>query len=455
MTSIWGYDAKSGEPFTNSDSERMQTHCIITGGSGSGKTVQLEWLVSQWNKNTDAALVVFDLGLSSPLYGVWDQTSRHRKAMRFFSKRELDGAHMDPLALPEGTTDPLTFASHLCENSNITSDLDYGVFFFYMAAFSATLAADLDRQKRGLPRNMNTLLDAFERQGREFRDAELIRYVVAMLAQYGQLSTAGVPEENVLDWSRVLEERQSVYIGAPVMGGGSAARQIASLALGCLLMEAMARCVARKPIVPVTVVIDEAHFIVSAATDTFLNTARKFGISCVLTAQHSGQFVSGNRDVLTTLRMSCGMKIFFTASPEEREYISGESLDRLVRYRRGQDENLGVLAKHSWAETREPSFSENRVRIISGTKRHAVLMWDTDGKFSNPHHIIVPYFSKTLAEHQALEAYPFPIRPVPLPVPVLESSGGPHLAPLSHPDALVRQKGLEALQQTLLARIKG
>ncbi len=462
---VLGQLAKTREPIEGSREELSQTHISVIGQTGSGKTDLLASLIKQLNSDyVEDGVVkrdvvgILDLEGSQPLFWTHQAATAHRENVNLFLDPALDGVTFNPLQLPEHEddhllVDVLMLATHLTEALGIASTLDYGVFYYYMVALISVVRAIESAEKTGRPLTWETLLTALENQGHDLADGRLVKHCIKMLRLFPQLCDTTAPAEKTLNMARVLKRLQSFFAFIPAVGGNSAARQIAALICGCLLMEMMSRkIVKRGPKVRVWLVIDGAGLAINTYAATFLTTARKFGISCILAAQHSTQYTTRDKDVLPLVRGNCRVQIFSTATEEEREYISGESLTRRVRYRGGVEDPLSLAPTQSWREMVEPSFGENLVKRISGTRQHAVLLWHQGGVFHNPRHIFIPFTCKTKEEYDSLDARPLPRRPAPPAAPKPTPGPGGWQAPVLDPARQARLAAFEAAHDALVAR---
>ena len=242
-----------------------------------------------------------------------------RYAFRFFTSEKGKATHhFNPFKSLETTSRSLIQVCHLFLDSlSLSHGEGYGRSY-YSRKNRYLLYEALDEEPR--PRSFEELFDRItarvERSPQLHRDAFELVSTIHALSRYPQLATFEPLKrpEDAIHMPSVLEHSQVVYFWLPAVLESISVREIAKLALFCLLSAAIDRQRERQPTRQTYVVIDEFQRIAGENFRVILEQARSFGLATILANQSQGDLVTRDVDLRSTVRSNTRFKQYFGLS---------------------------------------------------------------------------------------------------------------------------------------------
>lgn len=264
-----------------------------------------------------------------------------KKAFAFFSPEKDRSSHVfNPF-------DNLDYGSHsIIQICNILIDslsLNHGEGYgrgYYTAKNRLALASALASENK--PTNFKELLNNVHKEVGKggTRDLYELLAVIDALLHYPQLGTGeGVPEDQIIRMSEVIEQRRVVYFYLPAAMESISVREIAKLALFTLFTAMIKR--QRSGVDGASprqcyVFIDEFQRIAGENFKIILEQARGFGLGAVLANQCQSDLKTVSADLRPTIRTNTRTKFFFSMSdPMEIQDLtttSGQEIATLQTY---------------------------------------------------------------------------------------------------------------------------
>ncbi|MFH1417351.1 MAG: TraM recognition domain-containing protein [Planctomycetota bacterium] len=368
------------------DQRILAEHAYLVGDTGSGKTsLGIMPLVTQLLRGhaeprpdreggQDVAItpappmVIIDLkGDPALFHTVREETEERRlqlgitdprdprHAFRFFtSEKGMATHHFNPFASLESNSRSLIQVCHLFLDSlSLSHGEGYGRSY-YSRKNRHLLYEVLDAKPN--PRSFEELFaqlaKAVERKPQLYRDCFELVSTIHALSKYPQIATFEPLKhpEDAIHMPSVLEHSQVVYFWLPAVLESISVREIAKLALYCLISAAIDRQRTDQPTRQAYLVIDEFQRIAGENFRVILEQSRSFGISAILANQSQGDLKTPDVDLRPAIRTNTRFKQYFGLSdPQEIADLCDTS---------GQE----IASLHSWEMTATESRSQPRSR---------------------------------------------------------------------------------------------
>lgn len=346
------------------DTTLLTEHCHILGDSGSGKSslgvmpliaslleksentlTRMTAILGTPPKTHDAPIVVIDLKGDRALFqGTRALAERHGRAFKFFSSEAGQASYTFCPFLQ--FRDHSASISEVCQlfldALNLNHGEGYGRSYFSRQGRDLLMDALASPEP---PRSFGELYEAVSRLSKadpkRRSDAFELIATIKALATYPQLEipssqNSDISDSLVIHMPTVLEKREVIYFYLPSAIESVATKEIAKLALYCLLNSAVQR--QKEDLEPIQsfVFIDEFQRIAAENFKVVLQQARSFGIGLIMANQTMADLVSADSDLRDTVHANTRVKMYFSVTnPTDAERIarsSGEEL-RLFRNR--------------------------------------------------------------------------------------------------------------------------
>lgn len=383
-----GQSLKEGYPVLLSTAV-LNEHAHITGDTGSGKTsLGLTPMMVQLIERRDPSVLVIDLKGDAAMF----QAARHAAQesglrFRWFTNvADRSTFLFNPFTQRHIVNLPRTMRAELLLQS---LGLDYGEGYgthYFSSVHREVLTKVLEARPevdtfaklaRQFERKQLALL-ADEIQAKQRDDATHLYAVVNSLASIPALNYepgSGQVHDSRIDLSDLRREPEVVYFNLPAMLDSSAVRQIAKLALYCLLTAA-----ARTPGRQVYVFIDEFQQVVSENLEIVLRQARSMGVSCILANQTLSDLRTASANLIPTVQANTRFKQAFSATDLQQQRAMVDASGETVRYFAtemygGRDLRLSSI---SYRETFIPRLRRNDI-IGASDNPHLSYMHVTRG----------------------------------------------------------------------------
>jgi len=351
------------------DRQILDEHAYIAGETGSGKTslgimpllIQLIRGHALPKRETEPAepaklappppMVIIDLKGDPALFntvlkevadrrrqlGITDENDPHC-AFRFFtSEKGRATHHFNPFKSLESSSRSLIQVCHLFLDSlSLSHGEGYGRSYYSRKNRHLLYEA---LESKPVPRSFTELYeritDRAVRQPEVYRDCFELISTIHALTKYPQVATFEPLKrpEDAIHMPSVLEYGQVVYFWLPAVLESISVREIAKLALFCMLTAAIDRQRAGQETGQAYLVIDEFQRIAGENFRIILEQARSFGISAILCNQTQADLKTPDVDLRSTVRTNTRYKQYFGLS-EPHEIadlceVSGQELSSL------------------------------------------------------------------------------------------------------------------------------
>lgn len=351
------------------DRKVLSEHTYIAGETGSGKTsmgiLPILLQLIRGNESTDPEngntvlspvppIVILDLKGDPALFhtvkaetefrAVADAIARgvdpedeealneiKKKAFGFFTPEKDRSSHVfNPFDnLDYGTHSIIQICNILMDSLSLNHGEGYGRGYYTSKnrlALASALAGD------NKPSTFPELLKSVHKEAGKggTKDLHELLSVINALMHYPQLGSGqGVPEDQVIRMSEVIEQRKVVYFYLPAATESISVREIAKLALFTFFNALVQR--QRSGVDGATprqcyVFIDEFQRIAGENFKIILEQARGFGLGAVLANQCQSDLKTPSTDLRPTIRTNTRTKLFFSLSdPKEIHDLSTTS----------------------------------------------------------------------------------------------------------------------------------
>jgi len=343
-----------GDYFTNNepvllDRKILSEHLHILGRSGSNKTTLgilpiVTQLIRGFNetdgKSDTQPIVIIDLKGDPALFHTVKEEAEARGQKFLFFTAEQDKPsyffnpfsvfHNQRVGVPEAT-------QSLLDALNLNHGEGYGRSYFTRISRQRLMSV---LQDKGLPTSFQDLYqklsEVLDPKKKNNDDAFELQAAIESFLLYPQLFTTPEQEEQfadtIINFDRVLEERQVVYFWLPAQTQSMAAREIGKLVLFNLFSAAKNRQDQYLPTRQVCLIIDEFQRLVGENLTIILEQARSYGIGAILSNHSSAQLKTADgKDLWPLINGNTAATIHFGSKDiqelEMLSKLSGEFLE--------------------------------------------------------------------------------------------------------------------------------
>lgn len=346
----------------------LKEHAHIMGDTGSGKSaLGLAPLIAQLIDRGDSSVVILDLKGDMALFEgarlVADQVNRRRKGSTpavpflWFTNHPQRSTHLfNPLL----QSDMQTVSRHQKVEILIKSlGLDYGEGFgtsYYSSVHRHVMSRILEqplefKSLRQLHEYLRNYLSAqakdlgLDKRARD--DATHLYTVVESLASFDAINLT--PKDPVppaifdrqIDMGKIVRSPHVVYFSLPSALEETSVREIAKLALHCLLVAAVRRGTSDHQ---VYLFVDEFQQVVSEHLEVVLRQARSSGIAAILANQTLSDLRKGNVNIIPTVQANTRFKQIFSATDLlQQNSIIEASGEAMYEFRSWTENELGEI----------------------------------------------------------------------------------------------------------------
>lgn len=413
----------------------LAEHCYISGATGSGKTSLgiipiVTQLISGKAGSEPSPMVIMDLKGDMALLETARRQAEKRgqKFLLFTLEQNKRTCLFNPF---QGFESEHRTLSQLCNLFLDALGLNHGEGYgkgYYSRQARMTLFDALNdyTAPRTFPDLFKVVYDK-SRSGGRYQDAFELLAVIHALKQYPQLITGdenhvAPDEENTIHMPRVLEENQVVYFWLPASIESISVREIAKLALFCLLSAAHDRNLERKAKKQTYLVIDEFQRIAGENLKIVLEQARSFGVGAILSNQAPNDLKLRDWDLRSAIRTNTRMQLTFTMTdPAEVIAFSDFSGEEAIRalsitdstgsggsmWRRQRQE----MHAEGWKVERKNRLTVNDIARVSDDPLEYfgyVSRGEGYTQFAGLPFPVRGVWSTTLAEYEEMQAAPWP-----------------------------------------------
>lgn len=368
----------------------LSEHAYVVGDSGSGKTSLglmpmlmqiMRGNVHHKNEYTPPApMLVIDLKGDPALFNLVRREAEARgQEFRFFTtERGKASHHFNPFdSFTTKSRSPIELCNLMLDALGLNHGEGYGRGYYSRQSRSLLLDA-LNHESK--PKSFEELYAAL----RELRAAsdvyqdtvELISTVHA-LTQYPMLAVKRNLKhpEQAIHMPSAIERRQAVYFWLPAAVESVSAREVAKLALYCML----SACIDRQrsnpaePVRQVYLVIDEFQRIAAENFKVILEQARSFGLSMTLANQSVTDLHTPSFDLRPTVRTNTRIKRYFSVTDprEVRELSDTSGLE--VMYMSTHTSSSSGHSAESVRDMLKPRFTTNDILAASDHPLDSIL----------------------------------------------------------------------------------
>jgi hypothetical protein len=321
----------------------LTEHVHVLGSSGSGKTARaMAPLMSQLIRRTDAPVVILDLKGDMALF----ENARREalaqdppRTFKWFTTSVGKSTYaFNPFQTFSSESVSLNQACALVLDAlQLEHGAGYGRSYFSRMA-RLWLTRTLQRHP-----NVGSFAELRALTGHEHfssdkerQDAGELLSVIELMASYGPLNL--VPGaaaqsdvvENAIHMPDVVRNGEVVYFYLPAARESASVREIANLALYCLLLSTIQHLEETGKVRETYLFVDEFQRISASNFRVILEQARSFGMAAILANQSLSQLSSPEVDLRETVLSNTRLKLYFSANDDEtRDYVisnSGETV---------------------------------------------------------------------------------------------------------------------------------
>jgi hypothetical protein len=399
----------------------LHDHTYIVGRTGSGKTsIGLMQLLIQiirghrlsaqgestWSGKTP--VVVIDLKGDPILFQTAKEEAEKRgQKFRFFTLEQgrasfrfnpFSGFGSSSRSLPQ-------LVQLVLDSLSLNHGVGYGrSYYSHRSRFMLSEALTSAKGVNNFKDLYKALNDLYRDRKADFRDAFELLSVIESLTHYEQLVTTKAQdknqEENTIQMSRVLEDREVVYFWLPSAMESVSVREVGKLVLFNLRTAAQDRQREGRQARQAFLFIDECQKLAGENFQEVLQQARSGGIAAVLANQSLSDLKTADCDLRPTIRTNTRVKMYFSMSePEDIRTISDFS-----------GEELHISPDHD-SETVRPRLSAKEILAVSDHPQQLLLQVSSGSGYTQFGGLPIPVqtdwpISKSLAD--ARERLPWP-----------------------------------------------